>query len=280
MNTEILSPYGRLQKIMDYFELNPNSFAKKIGLKRTQNLYDIRDGKVKKISIDLANKITTVFTVINRDWILDGSGEMELASVKQLQPNKEVDTVDEIGSIIDVVESEVLENSFGNKFEKLPNGQYLMYMPLFEWDVAASLLDNEGDTRHPDYADIENYIAVVEKPLQGKYSAFRIKGGSMEGVDVRKFIPDGSIVWGRELQPMHWKDKLRINKYPLWVIGSTEFGRPTLKEIVRHDTEKAVITVDSWNPSLEYAHNVDISLNTVKMLFYIMKVESSISEYY
>lgn len=215
---------------------------------------------------------------ISEQWLINGIGSMEPPN-KQIKPNKEVDTIDEIGSVDDVVKSETIENSFGNKFEKLPNGQYLMYMPLFEWDVAASLLDNEGDTRHPDYAELEQHITVVDKPLKGKYSAFRIKGGSMEGTDVRRFVPDGSIVWGRELQPIHWKDKFRYNKYPLWIIASTDFGRPTLKEIVNHDTSKAIITVDSWNPSLEYAHNVEISLNTVKMIYYVMKVESSISNF-
>lgn len=70
------NPYSRIEKIMEYFGLNPNSFANKIGLKRTQNLYDIRDGKVKKISFDLADKIVTVFPEINRFWIITGNGDM------------------------------------------------------------------------------------------------------------------------------------------------------------------------------------------------------------
>jgi len=76
MDTENNSPYYRLEKIMEYYGLNPNAFANKIGLKRTQNLYDIRDGKIKKITFDLANKINTVFTAINKDWLLTGEGEM------------------------------------------------------------------------------------------------------------------------------------------------------------------------------------------------------------
>ena len=197
---------------------------------------------------------------------------------KQIKPNKEVDTVDSIELNED--SGETIENTFGNRFEKLPNGEYLMYMPLFEWDVAASLLDNEGDTRHPDYAELQEHITIVKRPLQGKYSAFRIKGESMEGNEINRNIPDGSIVWGRELQPIHWKDQLRINKFPLWIIGSTDFGRPTLKEIVSHDVKTGAILVDSWNPSVEYAHNVKISLNTVKMLYYVMKVEMSFSDIY
>lgn len=235
----------------------------------------------KSIQPDKLSIIKEKYPDLNIDWLLTGDGEMNTYSksikTKQIQPNKEVDTVDII-ELNEEDDQETLENSFGNRFEKLPNGEYLMYMPLFEWDVAASLLDNEGDTRHPDYVDIEQHVTIVKKPLRGKYSAFRIKGGSMEGTEVNRFIPDGCVVWGRELQMIHWKDKLKFNKYPLWVIGSTEFGRPTLKEVIDHNVETATITVDSWNPSIEYAHNVQISLNTVKMLYYIMKVESSVSD--
>lgn len=84
MSTEKINPYDRIQLVMDHFDLNTNSFANRIGLKRTQNLYDLRDGKVKKISINLANKIIAEFSVINRDWLLDGIGEMLLENSKSL----------------------------------------------------------------------------------------------------------------------------------------------------------------------------------------------------
>lgn len=237
----------------------------------------------KSIQPDKLSIIKSKYPNLNIDWLLTGDGEMytynNSIENKQIQPNKEVDTVDFI-ELNEDKEGEIIENAFGNRFEKLPNGEYLMYMPLFEWDVAASLLDNNGDTRHPDYVEIEKHVTIVSKPLNGKYTAFRIKGESMEGSEFNKHIPDGSIVWGRELQRIHWESQLRINRFPLWIIGSTDFGRPTLKEIVKHNVEEATIIVDSWNPSKEYAHNVEVSLNTVKMLYYIMKVETVISDTY
>lgn len=231
--------------------------------------------------IDKLEDLKLFLPTLNINWLKTGKGPETLIPPKQIQPNKEVDTVDDLQiPDMDNEELESVENSFGNKFVKLPNGEYLMYMPLFEWDVAASLLDNEGDTRHPDYEDVAQHVTIVREPLKGKYSAFRIKGGSMESAESNRNIPDGSIVWGRELQRIHWRDQLRFKKNPLWIIGSTEFGRPTLKEIVNHDTETAIITVDSWNPSAEYAHNVQVSLNTVKMLYYVMKIEIPIADTY
>lgn len=256
-----------INKVKFLYGLKQSEIAEAIYVKSTY-LSDMINGRV-PVTGSVTEKIYEVFS--------DTKKHME-RSTMQIKPNKEVDTVDFV-DIPDLEDDklEFTENSFGNKFVKLPTGGYLMYMPLFEWDVAASLLDNEGDTRHPDYEDVAQHVTIVSEPLKGKYSAFRIKGGSMEGNEVNKYIPDGSIVWGRELQRAHWGDKIRINKYPLWVVGSTEFGRPTLKEIKIHDLETATIVVDSWNPSKEYAHNVAISLNTVKMLYYVMKVETSMS---
>lgn len=172
---------------------------------------------------------------------------------------------------------EVLENNFGNKFEKLSNGQYLMYMPLFEWDVAASFLSNDGDVSHPDYAEIAQHTMIVDTPLRGHYVGFRIKGDSMfDGTD--RSIKDGDIVAGRELQRIHWTNKLHLTDRRLWIVASTMFGRPTLKEIVEHDVKKAVIICDSWNPSVEYAHNVEVSLNTVTALYYAVDVSRPLNK--
>lgn len=232
--------------------------------------------------IERLEEIKKILPEINIEWLKTGKGSIKNVSsnLRQIQPNREIDTVDEINIPDFVAEDDVVYNSFNNKFEKLPNGEYLMYMPLFEWDVAAGLLDHDGDTRHPDYEDVAQHVVVVKEPLKGKYSAFRIKGGSMEGTEVNRYIPDGSIVWGRELQRIHWEYPLRLSRFPLWVIGSTDFGRPTLKEIISHDVTTATIVVDSWNPSIEYAHNVPISLNTVKMLYYVFKIETPVADIY
>lgn len=283
---ELKGMMDRINIIMGYLkQIDPNSFknqttsSEKLGVNRS-NFSALVNGDSRYLKPDskIIKNIFNQYPELNKEWYEKGTGNM-LNSQRQIQPNQEVDTVDDL-EIPDLEDDdlETVYNSFRNKFVKLPNGEYLMYMPLFEWNVAASLLDNEGDTRHPDYDEVEQYATIVKKPLHGKYSAFRMKGSSMEGTDPRKFIPDGSIVWGRELQMVHWRSHLNLKKFQLWIVGSTEFGRPTLKEIVSHDVETATIVVDSWNPSVEYAHNVPISLNTVKMLYYVMKIETPIAD--
>ncbi|GAB0155449.1 hypothetical protein CHRYSEOSP005_07100 [Chryseobacterium sp. Alg-005] len=172
---------------------------------------------------------------------------------------------------------EVVYNTFNNKFVELPNGQYLMYMPLFEYYAQAGFVDNDCNIAHPDYEDIEQHTIIVDKPLHGKYVAWRIKGDSMnDGTD--RSIVDGSIVSTRELKRDLWSSKLHLHDFNVWVICSTSFGRPTLKEITKHEVETGTIVCDSWNPSLEYSHNVSISLNDVKALFYAFDVSKPISK--
>lgn len=76
MSSKNENPYYRIENIIDHLKITANGLAKAIGLPRTQNLYDIRDGKIKKISFDLADKIITVFPQFNRDWIISGDGKM------------------------------------------------------------------------------------------------------------------------------------------------------------------------------------------------------------
>lgn len=70
------SPRDRLEKVLEHTGCSYNSLAKKIGLKRSQNLYDIRDGKIASISFELAVMISNAFPDISTGWLMMGTGEM------------------------------------------------------------------------------------------------------------------------------------------------------------------------------------------------------------
>jgi hypothetical protein len=70
-----MNPNEILNKILVHYKINYNKLATELGLKRTQNLYDIRDGKT-GISKKLANQITKWKPEINALWLLTGKGEM------------------------------------------------------------------------------------------------------------------------------------------------------------------------------------------------------------
>ena len=65
-----------INKVLKYTELTPSVFAKKLGEKRPQRIYDIQNGKTKKLSPEIADKIVSVFPTINRTWLLTGEGDM------------------------------------------------------------------------------------------------------------------------------------------------------------------------------------------------------------
>jgi len=65
-----------LNEILKREETNANQFAERIGIKRTQPLYDILNGKIKNISDKLADKILKVYPYYIKVWLLTGEGEM------------------------------------------------------------------------------------------------------------------------------------------------------------------------------------------------------------
>ena len=65
-----------INNVLKYTGLTPSIFAKKLGEKRPQRIYDIQNGKTKKLSPEIADKIVSVFPAINRTWLLTGEGDM------------------------------------------------------------------------------------------------------------------------------------------------------------------------------------------------------------
>lgn len=69
-----MSPKQVIEQLL--FELNTstNKLSKAIGISST-NLYDIRSGKIRNVSPDLADKIVAVYPQYNRSWLITGEGE-------------------------------------------------------------------------------------------------------------------------------------------------------------------------------------------------------------
>ena len=70
-----MDSWSRLEKVIDWSGLSINSFAKSIGLKRAENLYQIKKGN-NSISKDLSGLITIKYCNISKSWLLTGEGNM------------------------------------------------------------------------------------------------------------------------------------------------------------------------------------------------------------
>lgn len=70
-----MNPIERIELILINFQINSAQFTKKIGVSQSW-VYDLKIGKIKKISEEVADKIVNAFPEINKIWLLTGEGEM------------------------------------------------------------------------------------------------------------------------------------------------------------------------------------------------------------
>lgn len=168
---------------------------------------------------------------------------------------------------------ENFENKNGNSFIELPNGQFYMLMPLAEFKIQAGFLSYYQDAEF--LMDLSQHGILVDKPVQGRYVAFRVAGDSMDD-NSGNAIAQNSVVSTRELQRQHWTSKLRFKDFPYWVIYTTQSKMPLLKEIIDHNTEEGYIVCHSLNQSPEFS-DFRLSLNDVQALFYVIDVSKTVS---
>lgn len=71
--------WHRLEKVIKWTGFSVNAFALSIGLKRSENLYQIKKGN-NGISRDLAETITKKYPAVSKAWLLTGEGEMLLSA--------------------------------------------------------------------------------------------------------------------------------------------------------------------------------------------------------
>ena len=64
-----------IEEILVHIGLEIPSFSKNINVSK-QRIYEIKNGRTKKISLDLANKICAAYPEINKAYLLKGEGEL------------------------------------------------------------------------------------------------------------------------------------------------------------------------------------------------------------
>lgn len=74
----------RITAVLSYAELSASAFAKKIGAKTTQAIYDLISGKTKTLSPDILNKVISCYPDLSIEWLVRGDGEMLKPGVQQI----------------------------------------------------------------------------------------------------------------------------------------------------------------------------------------------------
>lgn len=73
----------RISATIEYADLTASAFAKKIGVKTTQAIYDLLSGKTRTLSSDILNKIASCYPTLSVEWLMTGEGEMLKPNVQQ-----------------------------------------------------------------------------------------------------------------------------------------------------------------------------------------------------
>jgi len=136
--------------------------------------------------------------------------------------------------------------------------------PLISQYAYAGYLSGFAD---PDFLECQPQFTASKKHNGGHYIAFEIKGDSMDD-GTRRSICEGDIVLARELQKLHWQNKLHIPK--VFIIVHKTDGI-ICKEITKHDVKSGVITCHSWNPDPDY-EDFELNLRDVMQLFYVKEI--------
>lgn len=121
---------------------------------------------------------------------------------------------------------------------------------------------------HADPVFIESLptMLVPKEFDKGHYLVFEVQGNSMDD-GTQRAIMDGDKILAKELDKMHWKNKLYYNRN-IFVIANKDEGI-VVKQILSHDVDNGIIVCHSWNDEYE---DFTIKLKNVYKLFYVKKI--------
>ncbi len=183
--------------------------SRRMGISRAQPLYDIRDGKVKRISPNYADKILLSFPQYNKAWLLSGEGD-------PIKRNLEDEAVPKI-----------------IEFENFPFVSQKAYAGYLSGYADAEYVDSLPTVAFP----------VDHTPL-GKYLVFEVKGDSMDDGSYDSYL-SGDLLLCREVRMDLWKDsKLHFTKWDFVIVHEEGI---LVKRIVNHDVVNHTITIHSLN---------------------------------
>lgn len=239
MNAELPKLNLRIQELIIHFtDGNVKAFASKLHSFSQQRLdrifkIDNRTNKYPSVPDELLIDIPQVFPEVNPAWLLTGNGPMLIEGDNQNTVPYKKPTDATVAPLI-------------SQFA------YAGYMAGFS---------------DPEYLDAQPQFTSSRKQNGGHYVAFEVKGDSMDDGSKRA-ICDGDILLGRELNKMHWQNRLHVPK--VFIIVHKTDGI-ICKEILKHDVKTGIILCHSWNQDPDY-EDFEMNMNDVMQLFYVKEI--------
>ncbi len=175
----------------------------------------------------------------------------------------------EKGEKIPDSKSELLHSIFSSDekvVEAIPvEYQGYMLVPLVNQKAQAGFLAGWGD---PEYIDeLPKKAFEVDKEYKGKYVCFEVSGDSMDDGSSESIL-ENDLILCREVQRIHWKNKLHINRWD-FVIVHREQGI-LVKRIVEHNVEEGKLKLHSLN---EYYDDQVVFMDDLVAIFNVIDVK-------
>lgn len=283
----------RLVEYLKYKKKGQNKFEKEAGLS-IGYINKLR----KEPSMTKLRGILNAAPDLNEQWLLTGEGpmlkeeksgrgvffdskEVEEVLKKSIQKGFEHDSpilsmFAGIGGIKEAVPSndvsadmeKVWENKNQGVFFEDKYGILRLSVPHVPYAARAEFA-NLSDKLEMDKDEWSREFYVVDKKANGNYLSFEVKGDSMDDGS-RSCLQEGDKVLVRELERDNWRQPLKYENHPYWVIV---FGSSVLiKQIIAEDLESGQITCHSLNPSPEYS-DFTLPLDEVRNLYYVIKIK-------
>lgn len=252
MSTELSIGQTVLSGILKHEDLTISTLGARLGMGRSQALYDINNGKTQSISVKMADKIKVAFPHYNRSWLLSGEGEM----------------------FVDGSEAPQKPHKAPKEVEVVPAGsrtiQTLPIIPIeAQAGVGKGFLYDKDPSQDPEevYEEFDTMEVVLEREVSDRYKLFRVKGDSMDD-DTKRSVCDGDVVLCREIYPEDWQYGLINTKYPNVVVVIEEEGI-LLKQLTKHSKKNGTISLHSLNSKYE---DFTVDLSNVRAFFYVERI--------
>lgn len=208
------------------------------------------DGKTNPNKSNIA--LLASYFNVNEYWLQTGEGDMN--KVKHASRQDEP----------------FLITKSGIKYYEMANGKFRMRVPFIPIKAYAKYVDEYRDAEFLG-DNYEEFEFVVDQIGHGRYYAFEIKGDSMDD-DSKRSLSNGDIVLARELSKEYWRNKLRTDDFPNWIIVLN--NTVLCKQIIDQNIDDCTIVCHSLNTSPEYA-DFQLNLNEVRQLCNIIQRVSS-----
>lgn len=212
---------------------NQQEFVELIGYNKS-SVSQILNGKT-PLSKQFVLKVCEVFPMLNKDYLLDGSGKMFTE-----------------------------DSNMPQKVNELREHKYQSHIPVRVVTTKARA-GYVGAYYADEYLnDMPTVLIEADKEYKGNYLAFEVDGDSMEPEYMK-----GDIVICREVKRDLWQHKLHISEWDFVIAHGTK--GIMLKEIISHDVETGEIVCHSLNQ--EGGENSDFKLNLREVAYLYNVVE-------